>query len=407
MSKKVHYLHLDIFRGTAALLVFIDHSRSFFFQDYCSLGPTSVLVKLYYLITTFGHSAVIVFFVLSGCVISSSIESARLQGRWSWGDYLINRFCRLWMVLIPALILGGLLDYIGVTWFNSSGIYQGAYLDIIKLPVINRLGPVDFLGNVSFLQTIMVPPFGSNGPLWSIANEFWYYIIFPLLLFAFLDYYSKTVRIFFLLAAGALFIFVGKFISLYFIIWLLGAGSFYLFNRLKCSRPLLIRLMFGLGLFLCLAFLVANRIIYGDRTSSIFSDIILGILFSFVIYWALHLGDTREKSTYRLIAETLSKPSYSIYALHYPMIVFVTGIVIGSRETRWNPSPINFFYYLMILVGFLFYAYLTYRCTEAKTAAVRHWLKSRLLPAPNFSLKAAWSSGKSEKKSPSLEGDRY
>ena len=36
-----------------------------------------------------------------------------------------------------------------------------------------------FLGNAAFLQRILVPELGTNGPLWSLANEFWYYLLFP------------------------------------------------------------------------------------------------------------------------------------------------------------------------------------------------------------------------------------
>lgn len=32
-----------------------------------------------------------------------------------------------------------------------------------------------------FLQTRFTPVFGSNGPLWSLFNEFWYYVLFPAL----------------------------------------------------------------------------------------------------------------------------------------------------------------------------------------------------------------------------------
>ena len=38
-----------------------------------------------------------------------------------------------------------------------------------------------FIGNMFGLQTILVPSFGGNFPLWSLANETWYYILFPLL----------------------------------------------------------------------------------------------------------------------------------------------------------------------------------------------------------------------------------
>ena len=40
---------------------------------------------------------------------------------------------------------------------------------------------IAFLGNLVFLQDLYVPTFGSNWPLWSLANEFWYYLWFPAL----------------------------------------------------------------------------------------------------------------------------------------------------------------------------------------------------------------------------------
>ncbi|MFL9909315.1 hypothetical protein [Paraburkholderia sp. RL17-337-BIB-A] len=38
---------------------------------------------------------------------------------------------------------------------------------------------IALLCNVVFLQTLTCGTYGSNGPLWSLANEFWYYMWFP------------------------------------------------------------------------------------------------------------------------------------------------------------------------------------------------------------------------------------
>jgi peptidoglycan/LPS O-acetylase OafA/YrhL len=46
---------------------------------------------------------------------------------------------------------------------------------------MDHLGPEVLLGNLVFLQAILVPTWGSNGPLWSLAFEFWFYIWFPTL----------------------------------------------------------------------------------------------------------------------------------------------------------------------------------------------------------------------------------
>jgi len=39
----------------------------------------------------------------------------------------------------------------------------------------------DLLENLGFVQTVSVPVYGTNGPLWSLANEFWYYVMFSLI----------------------------------------------------------------------------------------------------------------------------------------------------------------------------------------------------------------------------------
>jgi len=79
--------------------------------------------KVYFL-TGFGHQAVIVFFVLSGFLISSSVFKAGAEGKWSWVDYGINRAARLYVVLIPGLLFGLLWDYLGSHYFALSGLYS-------------------------------------------------------------------------------------------------------------------------------------------------------------------------------------------------------------------------------------------------------------------------------------------
>jgi peptidoglycan/LPS O-acetylase OafA/YrhL len=99
-------------------------------------------------------------------------------------------------------------------------------------PLLNS-GVKEFLGNLFFLQDILVKTFGTNPPLWSLTNEFWYYIIFHLLLFSIKTKYMLLKRVFlFLLAIGCL-VFVGKDISLYFLIWLMGSCVYYVGNLIR------------------------------------------------------------------------------------------------------------------------------------------------------------------------------
>jgi peptidoglycan/LPS O-acetylase OafA/YrhL len=79
--------------------------------------------------------------------------------------------------------------------------------------------------NVLFLQGFRATTFGSNGALWSLANEFWYYVTFPMLVFviAAARHVTRLVAAALLVLAG---LFVGGSIAIYFTIWLAGVAIF-------------------------------------------------------------------------------------------------------------------------------------------------------------------------------------
>src|ERR1700722_1950175 len=178
------YFCLDMARWLAALAVTGGHLRSFVFVDSNSTGSADVLWKLFYYLTGLGHEAVMVFFVMSGFLIGKHVYDTVAAGQWAWTNYAITRLSRLWIVLIPALTLNALWDYIGIHLYHGN-LYAGLLNDINHstpaTPNVALIYGFDtFLANVLFLQTIVAPTFGTNTPLWSLANEFWYYVIFPL-----------------------------------------------------------------------------------------------------------------------------------------------------------------------------------------------------------------------------------
>src|SRR5579862_8276173 len=76
--------HLDAIRAIAASAVLWDHIRGLFFVDFPELRNPSLPLKTLYFVTGFGRLAVIVFFVLSGFLISSAILKRAVAGTWSW-----------------------------------------------------------------------------------------------------------------------------------------------------------------------------------------------------------------------------------------------------------------------------------------------------------------------------------
>ena len=114
-------IHLDALRGVAAFWVFLSHWRDCLFVDYPDVHPHHLLMGAGYLSTGLGHQWVVVFFVLSGYLVGGSVLRQMATDRWSLGGYALKRLTRLYAVLIPALILGGLFDLLGLRLFGTTG----------------------------------------------------------------------------------------------------------------------------------------------------------------------------------------------------------------------------------------------------------------------------------------------
>src|ERR1039458_8382680 len=65
------------------------------------------------------------FFVLSGYLVGGSVLRSVRTGSWSWRAYLLGRLSRLYVVLLPALLLGGALDWLGMHMAGTEAVYSG------------------------------------------------------------------------------------------------------------------------------------------------------------------------------------------------------------------------------------------------------------------------------------------
>jgi len=267
---KHRLVHLDCLRGVAALLVCLEHLRAFLFIPFTQIKSPNLLERAFYFVTGLGHQAVMIFFVLSGFLVGGSVISAHQNGKWSWTGYALRRMSRLWMVLIPALLLTLLWDGLGQR--QSPAGYRGEFRPLYHSgPALDApadLRPATFLGNSLFLQTISVNCYGTNGPLWSLANEFWYYLLFPLLLGIIVrGANSETLKAEMLkrtvcaMLALATLLLLPRGILQGGLVWLLGAAVFALLQkeraRLWASHPLW---LWGSGM-LTLGCLAASRLV--------------------------------------------------------------------------------------------------------------------------------------------------
>lgn len=366
---------LNVMRAAAALLVLLNHWRGLFFVDYPELNLPGLPAKLLYFISGFGHQSVIIFFVLSGFLVGGSSIRLLTTGRWSWAQYLFARGTRLYAVLLPALLLGLIWDSSGLHLFGDSGVYGGhGPQNVVQLPVASSITPAAFLVNASFLQKIAGPTFGSNGALWSLTYEFWYYIAFPCVLLGLIGATRIWERVAYVVLSSLVFWVMGPVISVYFLIWVMGAALVVL---PACSR----RASWTLFYAAMLALAAALTWIRYARANEQASDMVLGVICAVLIYGALGAFQGKGSRHVDQVAGHLANCSYTIYLVHTPALVFVSAALAGTR--RWDLSPGHVGIAALVLATVFLYSQAVYFVFEANTErlrkfgyAFRHWVRA-------------------------------
>jgi peptidoglycan/LPS O-acetylase OafA/YrhL len=373
-TSKTWYPLLDVLRGPAALLVFAEHWRNLLFKDFPEVAHPGISLKIFYVFTGAGHQAVMLFFVLSGCVIAHVVYGLHERGKWSWRGYLSARLSRLWIVLIPALVLTALWDRIGI-WLGDGqrSIYEGTgFGNILNEPVAAVSGSEVFLGNVFFLQRILVPTFGSNGPMWSISYEFVYYLVYPLLLGSLILFRGRLLAGFSLVAlAAGLLVFAGKSINAGFVIWIFGVAAYFAFKRVPWPTRWAIPGFLG-GTVLLLACIVGSRI--GIDLGPVKWEVLIGIACALAIYAGLSAEPTERLTRILRPFHGLSAVSYSVYLLHTPVLVFVASLLFQSNAERWDPDMWSLSIAALIAAAVFGYCVAVWFFTEHRTNDLRRWL---------------------------------
>jgi peptidoglycan/LPS O-acetylase OafA/YrhL len=369
---KNRLVHLDFLRGLAALLVVSEHLRAFFFVTFPELQSPGILAKAFYLVTGLGHQSVMIFFVLSGYLVGGSVLSALEKGKWSWQSYLLRRMSRLWVVLIPALILTLFWDKIGYA-FAPAG-YEGAYRAIYNTGP-TPTGPAQwslplFFGNLAFLQTISIPCFGTNSPLWSLANEFWYYLLLPLLLTACMPG-KLSVRIPSLLAAMLLITLLPASVLFGGLIWVSGVVVFFVLRSASVRTIAGHPLWLGFGLLLTVGMLLATRT---GHMGGLPGDLALGLACAILV---AGLACTNSANTlYGKISAGMSDISYTLYLVHFPLMAFVFFVFFHGQQIV--PSAVTSLCFVGLLSVTLAYSMGIWWLFERNTDEVRVFVESKI-----------------------------
>lgn len=369
---------LDLVRGCSALIVVAGHLADLLFLG--TRPDSSAWYKLFQLVVSQGHAAVMVFFVMSGFLVGKHVRDTINTGAWSWKEYAIRRLTRLWIVLIPALALTALWDQIGIRVFDGS-VYSGLlsgplYAWSLPDPIgaAQRYDLETLFGNMFFLQTISFPLFGTNGPLWSLCNEFWYYVLFPLVYILFKRDESARSRALSAVFGAIVAVYLSKKVLAYGVIWLLGFGTVVADDWFG-HRPKSISVWMAWAGSIAFAGLLYtfSRLV---KVPEFLSDIIIALTFSTLLFFLLRIG-TRNLLLTRM-AGALAAISYSLYLTHFPFLVLMTVAINDTRKI--DHDLVGSAIYVSLLCMALLVASIFYWVFERHTAVVQFTLLSKQRP---------------------------
>jgi peptidoglycan/LPS O-acetylase OafA/YrhL len=341
---------LDMLRGMAALFVVLHHARWYLlapYHDYAALGGSAIGGRIAFASTVlkFGPEAVIFFFLLSGFCIhyrqARRLRSASDVGRGvglhdvlDVKPFFMRRIRRLLPVLLVAIALTSLLDLLGLA--INPDFYAATFLPEASHSLST------LVGNALFQSGLAVPVYGTDVPLWSLALEFWFYVLYPLMLWV-----SLRLGLRGMLAVigvtgllGMMLFYVGPAplrgvgeVCAYWLIWVAGA----LIAEAYVGR----QSMRFAGWCVWPSLLLLVGLTAADAQDAVppvvpLRDMAWAVALGLGLIWVLLGARDRPQAVLHVLARRL-RPlgtiSYSLYVVHYPIIVVLAAWWTAHHRT--------------------------------------------------------------------------
>lgn len=366
---------LDLARGLAAVEVVAFHSYQLMFMEKLPSESYDPAIRLVYSVlwtlSAYGPAAVLVFFVLSGYLVGGPALVRSLRGRLHVVDYFSARFARLYVVLLPALTISFCV-YISAQQSAGWQAYVSSHQDVYNSAAIFHapVGVATAICNGLFLQTIACSEFAGNAALWSLSNEFWYYVLF----FALISVRKTPAYGLLIIAVFGLFVVaehvdghgthIGLKLIFFFSIWCLGVIAY------AVTAPIWAW---------CCGFLVSMGGLYLLTSKGLFPQwaafsLAVGLgAAAFIIgldYLKISLPSLLRRG------RELAKFSFSLYAIHYPILLLLNVTVASSRQDFTLASvglDASFILTCLLAAGIVYFMF------ESRTPAIRDWLKGIML----------------------------
>ncbi|MCP3750804.1 acyltransferase [Pseudomonas sp. SBB6] len=307
---------LDTARGWSAILVLIAHAQQVFIAPlYQSLHPVFLLLA---------QASVMVFFVLSGFLICKSVtRNNRDNGQFATSIYATDRANRVLPPFLFALAILFLLNIAapfvfpsGTNEFLNAGKFMASTGFIVE--------PENMIGTLLFVNGFLTENITAGYPFWSLSFEVWYYFALALMV-SIKGIRGFLITLIFMISMGLL----NKSFLFSSIVWFAGVAIAILHNKNAINAKLFTSVSLAAG-----ATAISFAIFFFNSHIGIASPdqadwkMMSGWKVSSGIFFASILGLLLiKKISIPTLYPSSSGFSYTLYVIHFPVLLFIYGCI--------------------------------------------------------------------------------
>lgn len=293
----------DQIRGFSAASVVFCHAYLLFLYP---IWPAAMLP-----IYLTAHACVMALFALSGFLIcQSACHNIQKYKQFNVKQYTRARINRIVPPLYFACIVLVMLYWLSPSVFATGNREFKIISETISQANMS-LHLKDLLGVLFFMNGFITETPASNFAFWSLSFEAWFYILFGILLLP-----NRSMSILFSLVGLVILSTLNYIFLLYVCIWLAGAIAALLYQQryhLNKKQIIFIIMMITIMLGFLYTIQASPLAIYGTW---------IGIILAILLYLI-----ATQKVKIWLPCYFIAKTSYTIYLLHFPILLFIYGVI--------------------------------------------------------------------------------